>query len=299
LFLELCCNLLEKKGKLAIVLLEASIFGNKIYRELRETLLKNYKIIAVFSLPSETFQPFTGVKPAILVLENAQANDDDKIIFANIQNVGHDKRGKILYKYDNNGIPQKDENGNFVVNDELDSIARKINHHKLAYYQEAQEADKVFFITHQDVKQTNDLILIPSYYNGFLNKKEAKINQLTLTFEEIISNGIIEVNKNNNIPTGDEIGSRNYLKNGVIPFIRTSDITNLEIRSNPQHFTSEEIYRKYKDKQDIQPYDILLVKDGKHLVGECAVIMPSEEKIIFASGFYKIRVRNNDYGIDT
>jgi len=41
------------------------------------------------------------------------------------------------------------------------------------------------------------------------------------------------------------------------------------------------------------------VKDGKHLVGECAVIMPSGEKIIFASGFYKIRVRNNDYGIDT
>jgi len=41
------------------------------------------------------------------------------------------------------------------------------------------------------------------------------------------------------------------------------------------------------------------VKDGKHLVGECAIIMPSEEKIIFASGFYKIRVRNNDYGIDT
>ncbi|CAG8659191.1 2664_t:CDS:2, partial [Cetraspora pellucida] len=82
---------------------------------------------------------------------------------------------------------------------------------------------------------------------------------------EIIDCGIIEVNKNNNIPTGDEIGSRNYLENGTIPFIRTSDITNLEIRSNPQQFTSEEIYQKYKDKQDIKPYDILLVKDGKHL----------------------------------
>lgn len=43
----------------------------------------------------------------------------------------------------------------------------------------------------------------------------------------------------------------------------------------------------------------MLVKDGRHLVGECAIIMPEEEKIIFAAGFYKIRVIGNDYGINT
>ncbi|CAG8768498.1 16317_t:CDS:2, partial [Cetraspora pellucida] len=168
-------NLLEKNGKLAIVLPEASIFGNKIYRELRKILLQNYKIIAVFSLPPETFKPFTGVKPAILVLENSQVSDNDRVICVNIQNVGHDKRGKILYKYDKNGAPQKDKDGNFVVNDELGSITAKLkSHHKIVHYQEATEKDKVFFITHEDIKQTEDLILIPSYYNGFLNKQETK-----------------------------------------------------------------------------------------------------------------------------
>jgi type I restriction enzyme M protein len=182
----------------------------------------------------------------------------------------------------------------------LDSLATKLkNRHEITHYQNSTEKDKVFFITHRDIKQTEDLILIPSYYNGFLNQQEVKSNQLVLTFREIIDYGIIEVNKNKNIPTGDEIGSRNYLESGTIPFIRTSDITNLEIRSNPQHFTSEEIYQKYKDKQDIKPYDILLVKDGRHLVGECAIIMPEEERIIFAAGFYKIRVIKNNYGIDT
>ena len=163
---------------------------------------------------------------------------NEKINKLEIQETKEDSSWKVWLWYGRNKWPDEKTclERRAVWQSLKSEIERKINHHKLAYCQEAQEVDKVFFITHQDVKQTNDLILIPSYYNGFLNKKEAKINQLTLTFEEIINNGIIEVNKNNNIPTGGEIGSRNYLENGVIPFIRTSDITNLEIRSNPQHF---------------------------------------------------------------
>jgi len=298
--LELCINLLERDGKLAIVLPEASIFGGRIYKELRNTLLQSYKIKAIFSLPQETFQPFTGIKSSILVLENSKAKDDDKVIFADIQNIGHDKRGKILYKFDLNGIPIKDENGDFVVNDELVNILKEIRNNKLVYYKEAKKENKVFYVNYKDIKQTNDLILIPSYYNGFLNKNNLEDSpQLVLTFQELIENDIIEVNKNGNLPNGDEIGSRNYLNDGTIPFIRTSDISNLEIKNNPQHHTNEDIYRKYKDKQDIRPYDILLVKDGKHLVGECAVVMPEEEKIIISSGFYKIRLKTSPFIIQS
>src|SRR5437016_3971743 len=98
LFLELCINFLERDEKLAIVLPEASIFGGRVYKELRNILLQNYRIKAIFSLPQEAFQPFTGIKSSILVLENSKANDDDKVIFADIQNIGHNKRGKTLYK---------------------------------------------------------------------------------------------------------------------------------------------------------------------------------------------------------
>jgi len=301
LFLELCCKLLKKNGKLAIILPESSIFGNKTWKELRKTILEKYKIISIFSLPSETFQPFAGIKTSILILENVKINDDYKIIFADIKNIGHDKRGKILYKFDLNGNFIKDKDNNFIINDELEEILKKIFTNDLIYYKKAEEKNNVFYVNYSDIMKTNDLTLIPKYYNGFLNKKaeEKDNNFLILTFQDLIEKGIIEVNKNGNLPTGDEIGSLNYLNDGTVPFIRTSDISNLSIKNNPHQWTSEEIYEKYKIKQDIQPYDILFVKDGNNLVGECAIVMPKKEKIILSSGFYKIRLKISSFLIQS
>jgi len=143
--------------------------------------------------------------------------------------------------------------------------------------------------------QNKDLVLIPSYYSN--NKQTDNQNYWTLTFQQLIDKDIIEVNKNGNLPSGDEIGSRNYLLDGTVPFIRTSDISNLELKNTSQHYTNQEIYERYKNKQNIQSNDILFVKDGR--AGEVAVIMPSEEKIVLCSGFYKIRIKPNNYGIDT
>lgn len=47
------------------------------------------------------------------------------------------------------------------------------------------------------------------------------------------------------------------------------------------------------EKQDVKAFDILMVKDGTYLVGTCAMILPSETKIVFQSHLYKIR--SNDH----
>ncbi|CAG8844473.1 17376_t:CDS:1, partial [Racocetra persica] len=106
--------LLKKNGRLAIVLPEG-IFGNESdsYREIRDFLLENYSLLAIFSIPQETFEPFTGNKCSILILENKKYEEASKVIFANIQKIGHNKRGETLYRYNNSGIPLKDEEGNF------------------------------------------------------------------------------------------------------------------------------------------------------------------------------------------
>lgn len=106
LFLELCLRLLKKNGKLAIVLPEG-IFGNESdsYRKIREFLLENYNLLAIFNIPQETFEPFTGNKSSILILENKKYDEKSKVIFANIQKIGHNKRGETLYRYNNNGVP--------------------------------------------------------------------------------------------------------------------------------------------------------------------------------------------------
>ncbi len=51
--------------------------------------------------------------------------------------------------------------------------------------------------------------------------------------------------------TGDEIGKMAY-GTGDIPFIRTSDFSNWEIKHDPKQGISEEIYEAYAEKEDVQ-----------------------------------------------
>lgn len=91
-----------------------------------------------------------------------------------------------------------------------------------------------------------------------------------------------------NIATGDEVGKLAY-GTGNIPFIRTSDIANWEIKLDPKQGLSDEIYKKYKRKQDIHENDIFMVRDGTYLVGTCAIISANDTKIVYQSHIYKIR----------
>ena len=76
---------------------------------------------------------------------------------------------------------------------------------------------------------------------------------------------------------------------GNIPFIRTSDIANWEIKLDPKQGLSEETYQLLKEKQDVRPLDILMVKDGAYLVGTCAMITESDTRIVYQSHLWKIR----------
>jgi type I restriction enzyme M protein len=59
------------------------------------------------------------------------------------------------------------------------------------------------------------------------------------------------------IENGDEIGKMAY-GTGRIPFIRTSDISNWEIKADPKQGVSEKIYDEYAIRQDVQEGDIFL-----------------------------------------
>ena len=91
------------------------------------------------------------------------------------------------------------------------------------------------------------------------------------------------------IMTGDEVSKESY-GTGTIPFIRTSDIANWEIKLDPKQGLSRNIYERYKTKQDVKTNDILMVRDGTYLVGTCAIITEDDEEIVFQSHIYKIRV---------
>jgi len=91
------------------------------------------------------------------------------------------------------------------------------------------------------------------------------------------------------VTTGDEIGKMVY-GTGTIPFVRTSDISNWEIKTDPKQGVSEAIYKRYTSKQDVQPGDILFVRDGTYLVGSSCLITANDVKIVFQSHILKFRL---------
>jgi type I restriction enzyme M protein len=97
------------------------------------------------------------------------------------------------------------------------------------------------------------------------------------------------------IMTGVEVGKMAY-GTGPIPFIRTSDLSNWEIKADPKHGVSEELYEAYKaknpEKFDVRAGDIFIVRDGTYLVGTSAVINSLDTKILYQSHLLKIRVND-------
>jgi type I restriction enzyme M protein len=111
-----------------------------------------------------------------------------------------------------------------------------------------------------------------------------------ISFRDLVDQGVLQVT------TGDELGKLAY-GTGNIPFIRTSDISNWELKADPKHGVDRKLYESFKYKQDVQTGDVLMVKDGTYLIGTCAIISDVDREIIYQSHIFKIRVNPNDLGL--
>ena len=296
LFIERCIQLLNDGGKLAIVLPEG-IFGNPTDRYIWEYLTSNGKILSIVSLDQNTFQPYTCNKTSILFFEKLNTIPKDYVInFAIVENVGHDKDGKVLYKLNKDGSRKLDSAGNPIVNDDLIGLHLKIRQAEEFNYLKEQ---KIFKIKYSQIKNK---VFIPIYYTGVektLKKLASDKNFTLLTIKDLANKKIIYTNKGGYLPRGDEIGSHVYGL-GDIPFIRTSEINNWEINLDSYKKTSEEVYEQYKLKQNIEEGNILLVKDGgPNLIGKTAYITDLDTKIIIQSHIFQINAVENDEFIDS
>ncbi len=296
LFIERCVQLLKYGGKLAIVLPEG-IFGNPTDRYIWEFLTSMGKILGIISLDQNTFQPYTCNKTSILFFEKLEnMSNDYEIDFAIVENVGHDKDGKILYKLERDGSKKLDFNGNSIVNDDLNGLHLKLKAAEEFNYLKDQ---KYFKIKYSQIKNK---IFIPVYYIGvekILKKFANDKNFILLRIKDLTDKKIIYTNKGGYIPRGDEIGSQLYGL-GDVPFIRTSEISNWEIKLDSYKKTSEEVYEQYRLKQNIEVGDILLVKDGgPNLIGKTAYITDLDTRIIIQSHIFQIKILENDESIDS
>lgn len=282
LFIERCMQLLKDGGRMGIVLPEG-IFGNPSERYIWEYILQNALIIGVVSLSQETFQPSTHTKTSVLFIKKTKIKTKQRSIFMGIANaVGHNKNGKVIHKIKQNGEFLCDKNGDKIIDDDLPKITE--NFKKYLDNNLKQESRLGFNINNNSL---NDHIFIPEYYNPEI-KKEIETIKNNKKYK-VFSIGELVFKKVLQIKRGNEIGSQFY-GTGDIPFIRTSDIVNWEIKFDPIKAVSEEIYENYEKQQDIREKDILFVNDGTFLIGRTAMITKLDIKCIIQSHVRKIRV---------
>ncbi|MCP4349661.1 MAG: N-6 DNA methylase [Desulfobacterales bacterium] len=285
LFIERVIQLLKKGGRAGIVLPEG-IFGNPSDRYIWDCIRKHASVVGVVSLSQETFQPSTHIKTSVVFLEK-KIKSRASVFMAIADAVGHNKNGKETYRMKNDGSFVTDKKGNKILDDNTPEIAdnfRKYLNKKLD-----RESKTGFTVSAEDIK---DNIFIPESYNPEIKqdlcqaRKNGQYQMVTLG--ELAEKQIIHIKR------GNEIGSQHY-GTGNVPFVRTTDIVNWEIKMDPVKAVSEEIYNKYKKQQDVRTNDILFVNDGTFLIGRSAIVTRLDKKCIIQSHLRKIRVLNHEH----
>ena len=283
LFIERIIQLLKDGGRAGIVLPEG-IFGNPSDRYIWEFIRKYTSIIGIVSLSQETFQPSTHTKTSIVFLEK-KTKYREKIFMAIANAIGHNKNGKEIYKINKDGSFILDKNYQKILDDDTPEIAE--NFKKFLNNEPFTESHLGFTVLTSEIK---DNIFIPENYNPELKLKLINLEKSgkykLVTVGELVNKGILQIKR------GNEIGSQ-YYGTGLIPFVRTTDIVNWEIKIDPVKAVADEIYEKYKKSQDVRENDILFVNDGTFLIGRSAMVSKLDVKCIIQSHLRKIRVVEN------
>ena len=105
LFVDYMAEHLTPNGRAGIIVPEGIIFQSQTaYKKLRKMLVEDY-LVAVVSLPAGVFQPYSGVKTSILILDKALARKTYTVAFFKVENDGFGL-GAQRRQIDKNDLPQ-------------------------------------------------------------------------------------------------------------------------------------------------------------------------------------------------
>lgn len=131
LFIERCLDFLKDNGKMAIVLPDGDL-TNSTLGYVRQYIKNQARILAVVSLPKETFIPSgAGVKTSVIFLQKLLPEELEKlkkkdypVFFGIIEKIGHDgnKNGTPIYKRDNNGEIILDKRGEVIIDEDVSEV---------------------------------------------------------------------------------------------------------------------------------------------------------------------------------
>lgn len=91
LFVDYIMEHLNPTGRAAIIVPEGIVFqAQTAYKNLRKMLVDEGYLYGVISLPSGVFNPYSGVKTSILLIDKTFAKEKDSVLFVKLNNDGYD-----------------------------------------------------------------------------------------------------------------------------------------------------------------------------------------------------------------
>ena len=91
LFVDYIAEHLNPTGRAAIIVPEGIVFQSQTaYKNLRKMLVDGNYLYGVISLPAGVFNPYSGVKTSILLIDRTLAKERDNILFVKLNNDGYD-----------------------------------------------------------------------------------------------------------------------------------------------------------------------------------------------------------------
>lgn len=216
LFTDYIAEHLNKNGRAGIVVPNGIVATTQIaYKQLRKLLVDD-GLIAVVSLPAGCFQPYSGVKTSVLMLDKGLVKKSSHILFIKVSNDGFEL-GAQRREHDKNDLP--------LALEAFNAYKESISSGKA--FDEEKYSSICTLVEKEKVLENKDIVLSSDRYI------EGKVAQ---TEFEIVKIGDVFKTSSGGTPLRTK---SEYYQNGAIPWLKSGEVAQGYIYQAEEFITEE------------------------------------------------------------
>ena len=134
-------------------------------------------------------------------------------------------------------------------------------------------------------------VLVPTYYDTRYTYLIAELIEREglegVSIGKLIDDRLITVRGGHGSPSNDQ-------RAGDIPYVKVSDIRALRINVNPTNMVTENVARRFwrGGLSGLEAWDLITPNRASSNIGEFAILLPGEERIVITKEVFVLRVMN-------
>jgi type I restriction enzyme M protein len=267
LFVDYMAEHLTPTGRAAIIVPEGIIFQSQgAYKELRKMLVEN-SLVAVVSLPAGCFNPYSGVKTSILIIDRSIAPQSDTIAFFKVENDGFGL-GAQRRAIGKNDLPQ--------VQAELAAYLHALR--------TGASTERLFDLTSTAQVVPKAKLAANGDYN-LSGERYREESSALMTFPRVRLAEVCEAILTG--PFGSSLHESDYVANGI-PVINPKNIVDGVVVRNGAKMVSAATKDRLKEFT-LRENDIVIARRGE--MGRCTVVTADMDGWLCGTGCFVIRLK--------